>query len=140
MDAPRKVLLNYRNVKTNKFFDFLDVEGFKYPDGTSRHDFWTDDNFLRDNQEFIALVEKYGYKSGEYYNSFKIIVVPPFYTYKITKEGSMYDPVPDPIYEVIKIEFPWKQLARAYAFKIVDDPVRVAVENGTLVVPASDDE
>lgn len=52
----------------------------------------------------------------------------------------MYDPVPDSIYEVIKIEFPWKQLARAYAFKIVDDPVRVAVENGTLVVPASDDE
>lgn len=35
---PRKVLLNYKVVKTYEFFDFLDVEGFKYPDGTSRHD------------------------------------------------------------------------------------------------------
>jgi hypothetical protein len=103
---------------SNQFIEILKSHGI-----TSKYD----DEELRDNQRVIELAEEFGLvKASGQFAELKIKEIPPFYEWKIEEyDGN----------ESLIIEFPWRALALSYVNNNPDDPIRKAVENGTLKLP-----
>ena len=96
--------------------EFIDPEYIKY-----KHE-------LRSLPRLIKLVTEFGLKKAAASGAeFEIVNVPDFYDYTITKYDGM---------ELVSVQFPWEKLARAYIENNMDDPVRKAVTEQRLLLPA----
>jgi hypothetical protein len=104
---------------SDAFIEFLKSHGI-----TSKGD----GEDLRTDERVIDLAMEFGLeKASGPYAKLKIRDIPPFYEYDVDE----YDG-----HESLKLEFPWRALALSYVHNNLDDPVRKAVETGTLTLPS----
>jgi hypothetical protein len=103
---------------SDEFIEFLKSHGITKHNGLD----------VRTDERIIDLAMEFGLeKASGPRAKLKIREIPPFYEYEVDEYDGQ---------EFLKLEFPWRALALSYIHNNLDDPVRKAVEDGTLKIPS----